>query len=444
METHELGIALERMPERLRGLLAPDAPESRKMMVARAALPLPPAELIPALAYLTNEKNADLRDAARQSLSEMPRGTLLPVLASDTTDPGVLDRLTRVFVNEDDCLQQLVINRATPDQTFVFLGRHGAGSILDAIALNQARLMRTPTIVQAIYFNPKAKMSTVSRVMEFAVRENLPIQHMPGYKEIVAAVYGDASMSRPMGGADAEAEAPPEPAAAAPDAASLASSPEDLLEEAFAEDFDEDDDIEMFQSETDLMDELLGAHATSDDDFGAFLGEDTSPGLEDQTDDAFFAVLAAAMEEDGDEADEAKSGFVSDQIRDMNISQRIRLALMGNSSAREILIKDANKLVCTAVMRNPGLNDREVLAIASNRNVAADVLRIIANGREWTRNYGVKKALIINPKTPPAFAIQFLKHLRERDLKDVSKNRDVSPTIARLAKRLGDERAKKK
>jgi hypothetical protein len=95
-------------------------------------------------------------------------------------------------------------------------------------------------------------------------------------------------------------------------------------------------------------------------------------------------------------------------------------------------------------MRNPGLNDREVLAIASNRNVAADVLRIIANGREWTRNYGVKKALIINPKTPPAFAIQFLKHLRERDLKDVSKNRDVSPTIARLAKRLGDERAKKK
>jgi hypothetical protein len=461
MDIKEVGIPLDALPENLRGILAPDAAEARKMIVARAAIPMPPDVLLPALAFLTSEKSAELRDAARKSLDELPRGTVLPVLRSHETAGPVLDRLARIYMRDDECLQQILLNRSALDDTFVFIARYSEGRPLEAIALNQERLSRCPAIVQGIYYNPKAKMSTVSVVMEYAVRENLPIQHMPGYKEIVAAVYGDARLERPAEGdeaasvaAQAEAAKAPEPAAEGERPPVAGTSPEkslsaeELLEQAFGDgDIDgEEDDIEMFQSESDLMDEFLGEHAVDEeDDFGDFLGEGSSPGLEDESDDAFFAVLSAAMQDDGGEgAEEKESAFIADRIKDMNVSERVRVALMGNGSARKILIADSNKLVSSAVMRNPGINDREVLDFAGNKNLSADVLRLIATGRTWTRNYTVKKALIVNPKTPPAFAIGFLKHLRDKDLKDVARNRDVSPTITRIAKRIISERTQKK
>ena len=460
MDIKELGIPLDVLPASLHAVLAPDAAENRKMVIARAAIPMPPDVLLPALAFLTNERNAALRDTARKSLDELPRTTVMPVLRSEQTPPPVLDRLARIYMSEPECLQQILLNRAAPDETFVFIARHGEGAPLEAIALNQERLSRCPTIVQAIYYNPKAKMSTVSVVMEFAVRRNLPIQHMPGYKEIVASVFGDARLARPDGMEEAEFEAAQEEAAAEAlreedraktlqegicSSAGPSLSPEELLERAFGDEaFDEDDDIEMFGSENELMDELLGGQEAAGDDFGDLLGNGEAAELDDDSDDAFFAVLSAAMQDDGEEAEEQQSAFIADRIKDMNVSERVRVALMGNASARNVLVKDSNKLVCTAVMRNPGVNEREILDYASNKNLASDVLRIIATGRSWTRNYSVKKALVVNPKTPPAFAIGFLKHLRERDLKDISKNRDVSPTIARIAKRIATERALKR
>jgi hypothetical protein len=464
MDIKEVGIPLEVLPENLRAILAPDAAEKRKMVIARAAIPMAPDILLPALAYLTNEKNAELRNAARKSLDELPRGNVLPVLRSAATAGPILDRLARVYMQEDECIQQILLNRSTPDDTFVYVARYGEGRPLDAIALNQERLSRSPAIVQGIYYNPKAKMSTVALVMEYAVRENLPIQHMPGYKEIVAAVYGDAKLERPAEEAEAEAEAadqakqeaaaaaetveksPQAPVTEVPAERSL--SAEELLEQAFGDEdvHEDDDDIEMFQSDSDLMDELMGDRGVAEDDeFGDFLGEGSSPGLEDESDDAFFAVLSAAMQDDGSEGDEDKeSAFIADRIKNMNISEKVRVALMGNGSARDVLIRDANKLVSSAVMRNPGVTDREVLDYASNKNLSTDVLRLIATGRTWTRNYTVKKALIVNPKTPPACAMGFLKHLRDKDLKDVAKNRDISPTITRIAKRIISERMKKK
>ncbi len=457
MDIKELGIPLDALPENLRPILAPDAAQNRKMVIARAAIPMPPDILLPALAFLTNDRDAQLRETARKSLDDLPRSTVLPVLRSEQTAPPVLDRLARVYMREHECLQQILLNRATPDETFVFVARHGEGPPLDSIALNQERMSRCPSIVQGIYYNPKAKMSTVSVVMEFAVRRNLPIQHMPGYKEIVAAVFGEAQLARPGEKEEAEVveaqaqaaitaledEAAKAPVGAPSSPADRSLSAEELLDSEFGGDaYDLDDEVEMFGSETDLMDELLAGQELGDD-FGDLLGGGGGD-VDDDSDDAFFAVLSAAMLEDGEEDEEKQSAFIAERIKDMNVSERVRVALMGNASARKVLVKDSNKLVCTAVMRNPGVNEREVLDYAGNKGLASDVLRIIAAGRAWTRNYSVKKALVQNPKTPPAYAIGFLKHMREKDLKDICKNRDVSPTITRIAKRIVNERAVKR
>jgi hypothetical protein len=45
----------------------------------------------------------------------------------------------------------------------------------------------------------------------------------------------------------------------------------------------------------------------------------------------------------------------------MNIPQKIRLALVGNQEARNLLIHDPNKVIALAVMRNPRLSEDEVM-----------------------------------------------------------------------------------
>jgi len=466
MESSDTSIPLEALPERLWTVLAPESPAARKMAVARAAIPLPPNELLPALAFLTNDPDPTVRDTSRKTLRELPDGTVTPVLSSISTNPGVLDRLSKVYWESHEYLESIVLNRATPDETFLHLAKHSTGVVLEIISQNQERIARTPGIVEALYFNPNTKMSTVSRVLEFAVRENLPIQSMPGYKEIVASVMGEMKSSPPpsLGGAalaDAEAATPreaprpapqsepeqrrPAPQAQQREAPGTAPAPAPDDEAAWDEAFDDsewDDDKPEDADDSALFDELMSATSElEEDEWGDFEGEGTSPGADDD-DDAFFAVLAASMTaDDGDEGDGERGGQSwADKVRDLSISDRIRLALIGNSSARAALVRDANKLVSSAVLRNPGLNDKEIVSFARNKSVSQEVIIIISNTRDWARNPKVREGLVMNPKTPPHLAMRFLKFLHPNTLKAISKSREVPNVVARAAKRLLEQK----
>jgi len=467
MDITEIGIPLEAVNQRLWTVLVPEADPGRKLLVARAAIPLPPDQLVPALAFLTNDPSPEVRKLATATLRELPASTVDGILRAAATNPGVLDRLARVFISIVDHLVKIALNRAVADETLLFLAKRGKGAVLEIIGQNQARIATCPQLVQLLYYNRNSKMSTISRVVEFAVREDLPIQSMPGYKEIVAAVMGDARLARPGARPDEpEEEAPAEAAPAAgfppeaqPEAEAPvpAASPEEDLARAFeaelagADDGFAEEDLELaaelgmegFDSaEQEMFGELAGeaGEGAAGDGWGELFATGDG-GADGESDEAFFAVLAAAMDEEGMGDDgESESIFIADQIKEMGIPDKVRLALMGNASARDVLVRDANKLVATAVLRNPGLSDREVLSYAGNRNVAQDVIRIIAASREWVRNYTLKVALIQNPKTPPPVAMQFLRHLRGNDLKSVSKNRDVPSVVVRMAKRLLQEK----
>src|SRR5690606_32605383 len=101
---------------------------------------------------------------------------------------------------------------------------------------------------------------------------------------------------------------------------------------------------------------------------------------------------------------------------------------------RMLGVRDANPLVAVAALNTPGIGDAEVVRIAGLRNVAEDVLREIANNKEWTRHYMVKLALVSNPRTPFGQASKFVLHLRENDLKALAKSKDVSGAIQTAAK----------
>ncbi len=124
------------------------------------------------------------------------------------------------------------------------------------------------------------------------------------------------------------------------------------------------------------------------------------------------------------------------RVGDMTVAERIKLALHGNRESRMLLLRDSNKLIRRFVLQNPRVADDEIIAIAKNRSADDELLRVVADNRDWTKNYQVRHALVTNPKTPLTIALRFLSGLHERDIRGLAKSKNVSATVAAQAKRI--------
>ena len=124
------------------------------------------------------------------------------------------------------------------------------------------------------------------------------------------------------------------------------------------------------------------------------------------------------------------------RLQEMTVAERIKLALRGNREVRMILVRDPNRMIRRFVLQNPRVGDEEIIAIAKNRSADDELLRIIADSREWTKNYQVRLSLVSNPKTPLVASLRFLNALQDRDVRMLAKSKNVSATVANAAKRI--------
>jgi hypothetical protein len=130
------------------------------------------------------------------------------------------------------------------------------------------------------------------------------------------------------------------------------------------------------------------------------------------------------------------------QIIHMTIPQKIRLAMLGNREARNILIQDRNKVISMAVLRSPKLSENDALSYAQQRNLPQDVFAVLGKSKRWTKYYPVKLALANNPKTPLHISMRFMEYLAERDLKALSRNKNVSSVLTHSARNILQKRGK--
>src|SRR5437899_5417316 len=124
------------------------------------------------------------------------------------------------------------------------------------------------------------------------------------------------------------------------------------------------------------------------------------------------------------------------RILRMKITEKLKLALRGNRDARMILVRDTNKLLRRFVLLNPRIGEDEVIAITRNKSADDELLRVITERREWMRNYQVRLGLATNPKTALAVALRQVATLEERDLRQLSKAKNVPQAVAAHARRL--------
>src|SRR5512143_2581264 len=68
---------------------------------------------------------------------------------------------------------------------------------------------------------------------------------------------------------------------------------------------------------------------------------------------------------------------ITQRILQMSVTEKIKLATLGNKEARTLLLRDANKLVSMAAATSPRITEGEIMTLATSRTTNADVLRYI-------------------------------------------------------------------
>ena len=146
------------------------APAPAKMAAARAALPLPPEDLLEVLVVLSQDKDEELRATATKSLNEFDSERMRQVVSLKETARDVLQYLCSWRGGTSAVYEAMILNDATPDQGVRELARwHKDASVLELIAINQERMIRYPDIISALIDNRASTPEAVRRATEVRI-----------------------------------------------------------------------------------------------------------------------------------------------------------------------------------------------------------------------------------------------------------------------------------
>ena len=362
------------MPAQVAAHADPARPPAQRLVAARGMLPLPTQDQLAVLVALCEAAEAPVSKAAQNTLQQMPVNLVKPVLTNPVTPAWLLEGLGCRLQKRDDLLPDLLSHRSTPDRIHRWAAQTcSAATVHERLCLDLERLKRCPEIIEGLWNNEAVDRYLLRPPVEFLVREGIHLDTVPLFKEVLSSLSFDE------------------------------------LREAV-------DQVEL-PAEVDRLVERTE--------------ENDTPPL-DVTDEK---KAHEASDEDVEKEDDSKKTLVQ-IVNGMTPAQKICLALKGNREARTILIRDSNKLVCTAVIRSPRISEREVAVAAQMRSIHEEVIRIICGNREWMRKYPIKLALVNNPKTPLARSMAMIKGINQRDLKSISRSTSVPSALRGAAKRL--------
>ena len=387
----------------MRAIIGGTAPHQARLAAASGLLPLPQSDLLEVLVALRQSADAEIAEAANETLTSQDSDDLLTAAKGNETSIAVLDYLARFAQGTREIHEAVILNNKTPDEAIAELASSSPdSSLLDLIAMNQQRLVRFPKIIDAILGNSDRSADADRRARETR-REFFE-------KERGAQQIAQELRSR---GNSAAAE------------------------------FFESADFSGGLTVEDAW--LIAEHIeVSDAELdNSWLPAERYEELKPETPDEHAANFKRALEFERIERGEVPPERVTliRRVMFMNAKDRMKLAMKGDREARSILIRDSNRVVATAVVQNPRVTDQEVENIAAMRTVADEVLRLIALNRNWARSYSIIHNLVRNPRTPIPTVISTLPRIRTKDLKNLSQNRNVSEATRRQALRLFQARS---
>lgn len=122
-------------------------------------------------------------------------------------------------------------------------------------------------------------------------------------------------------------------------------------------------------------------------------------------------------------------------LDDMSSAEKMQMALHGTRDERNAILRDRNRALHPFVLKNPQLTLDDVCAMAKNPQLAPDMLKLIADRKDWVQRPAIALALAKNPKSPPDAAIRALEHVSIDALRQLAKGIGALPHVVQAARK---------
>jgi hypothetical protein len=379
-------------------ILAPDGPAPLRQMAARGIAPgLKPGDAITVVAILSEAADEALATLAKTTLGKLPTPVLNGALSGDLP-AGVIDIVAPFYATNVSIMERMLALPSIAPDTVAKVAKLGSEMVCELVATNDQRLLDHPQIIEALYMNKETRMSTADRIIELAVRNKLELKGIPAFREAALAIQNE------------------------------------LIAEPTAEATHDDKLFKECQETAELVE-------LDDEEDTHLLNPETG---EEEPQEKVRQLVGVWAQLTGSQkvrlVNVGSVGVRSNDEDNPNATEKFRAK---GSTLFLIAVRDPNPIVAGAAIKMPGLNENDIERV-SRMPVSQDVLRIISRTGEWTKSHTVKVNLVRNPRTPFVFATQWLMHLRDNELKDVAKNKNVPQGVQLAAKQQLLRRAKGK
>jgi hypothetical protein len=149
----------------------------------------------------------------------------------------------------------------------------------------------------------------------------------------------------------------------------------------------------------------------------------------DEVASLFFSAPKAA----GDPVDPEQP--VVPRGKALTLGERRALARSGRRGLLEHLLRDPDAAVIRVLLENPRLTEGDAVVVASRRNARGDVLCAVFESR-WIARYHVKRALVMNPRSPIDLTVRLVATLAPADQRDVARDPTLATPLRSQAQRL--------
>jgi hypothetical protein len=356
------------------------AAKNIREFAAKGVLPLAQEDLVSLQVLLAKDEDEEIAKSAQESLSKVPEGIWSKLVEKKDPDSEILLYCLTNKAPDRAIKEKILLNASVPDQIVRHLAGTESGTLLDIIISNYVRLLRDSAILAALEVNPSVTPDQTRRIEEFKTEFIVKKQKQLSMVEVSQLPYEDL----------------------------LAQIPQ-LDEEA----------IRIIQ----LIDNTPQEEPTD---------EEVQQAIQN-----LFSV---------EELSRISPDIVSTYQRVLKLkhSEKVRVALLGNREERAILIRDPSRQIATLVLRSPKLTESEIDNFAQMRNIDSDILRLLGRSRGFIKRYSVVLTLVRNPKTPSATALNLIKLLRETDLRNLERDKNIPEVIRRQSKKIREMKELKK
>jgi hypothetical protein len=353
--------------------IAGQLPEPMAQTLMGGALPVPPLDLMQALAHAVFTETP-YAEKALATAEGMPESLIAGVILQPIDPPAPLQLILRTR-KEMDLLDPALLHASMTSAILEYSVPFLPGAALHIVANNQVKWLERPRILDLLEEHPEGDYNLKRRIEEFRfdvlkqTSAEVKAERMEVIDEVEAGHLDKAWADLPLG---------------------------------------QEDDEELAKAEAEGREERKA------------LGEDVGPLLDDEGNPIRLSV--------------------AQRVAKLRTNQKILLGMKGGKEERAILIREANRLIQVAVIRNGRITEGEIAYISQMRTVNEEVLRLISLNRDWMKKYTIYKNLVMNPKTPLPIAMTHFKRLQEFDIKMIMKDKNVPEMLRREAKRTIEQK----